>query len=155
MVQPIADHRQRAETDAVRAKADHLDHVAPAFHAAVRPQFDIIAQAAFDQRAMRQPQADFGRQTDMAERMGARRACAAFVAGDVDDVRAGFGDADGDNADAGDDRDFDRDFCQWIGGFEFVNQLSEVFNRVEVVIVARRNQIDAGSGAAAPARPAR
>ena len=40
----------------------------------------------------------------------------------------------------------DRDAGVGVGGLEFVDQFGEVFDRVEVVVVARADQVGAGGG---------
>src|SRR5690606_26211916 len=75
------DHRHCAEADTVRAETQHLDHVAPALHTTICPQLHIVAQSAFSQRPMCQPNANLGRQSHVTQGMCPRRACATFVSG--------------------------------------------------------------------------
>ena len=73
-----------------------------------------------------------------------RGTSAAVVTGDEDHIRVGLGDASGDRADA--------DFCDQlhidagarVGIFQIVDQLGEVFDRVDVVVRWWRDQSDAG-----------
>jgi hypothetical protein len=96
--------------------------------------------------AVRFDDADLGRQPDVLERVLTCRARAPIVARNVDDVRVGFGDADRDHADAGDDGQFDRHFDARIAGFEFFDELRQVFDRVDIVVVAGRDQVNAFGG---------
>ena len=100
IVQPSATIASVAKPTAVGAEANHLDHIASAFHAAIDPKLDIVSQAAFDQMAVRQPDADLRWQANVPQGMRARGAGATGVAGNRDDIGARFGDADGDDADA-------------------------------------------------------
>src|SRR5262249_53178728 len=121
-------------------------HVATALHTAVAPEFHIVAQATFVERTMRQPYADFSRESDMTQRMRPCRACPTVVTRDIDDVRASLRYADCAHADARYNGNFERDFGVRIGGFEFVNQLRQVFNRVEIMVVTGRDQVNARCG---------
>jgi len=77
-----------------------------------------------------------------------RRAGAATVAADGDDVGARFGDAGGDDADSGTGYEFDADTCLGIYGAQIVDQLRQVFNAVDVVMGRRRDERRAGRGMA-------
>ncbi len=56
----------------------------------------------------------------------------------------GFGDAERDRADVGHDRDLDGDFGARVGRVQFFDDLRQVFDRVDVVVVRRRDQVHAG-----------
>ena len=86
---------------------------------------------------MRQFDADLRRQADMAQRMSASRAGAAIEAGNGDDVSTRLRHANGDRADAWNDRDLDRDASVRVGRLHFVDHLCEVFDRIDVMVVRR------------------
>ncbi|MCG3162881.1 MAG: hypothetical protein JMDDDDMK_04242 [Acidobacteria bacterium] len=136
-------HRHRAEADAVGAEQHQLDHVRARFDSAVGPDFDAVAQSGFEQRAMSFLDANLDRHSDVTQRVFARRSGAAVVAADGDDVGARFGDAGGDWADEWHRRNFDRNLSVRVRGLEFCDHLRQVFNRIDVVIVRRREQINA------------
>ena len=92
---------------------------------------------------MRLGNADLDRQAGSSKRVLTRGAGAAVVARERDDVGSGFGDADRDDADIGHDRDLHRDARARIHRLELVHDLREILDRVDVVIVRWRDQIDA------------
>ncbi len=136
-------HRHRAEADAVCAEQHQLDHIRARFDPAVSPDFDAVAQTSFEQRAVSFLDADLDRHSDVAQRVLARGSGAAVVTADSDDVGARFGDAGGDWADERYGWNFDRDLRVRVRGLEFRDHLRQVFNRVDVVIVRWREQINA------------
>src|SRR5262249_14391663 len=73
---------------------------------------------------------------------------AAGVAADQDDIRAGFGNASGDGADAGLGHELDRDRGAWVDLAQVVDELGQVFDAVDVVVRWRRDERDAGRGVA-------
>jgi hypothetical protein len=93
------DHRHRPEPDAVRAKAEHLRDVERALHPAVAPDLHVVAQAVGNERAVRLGHADLRRQARAPQRVLARRAGAAVVSGQRDDVGAGLRDPTRDDPD--------------------------------------------------------
>ena len=139
-----ADHRQGAEADPVGAEAVELDDVVAGAVAAVGPDLDPVAQPRLHQRLVHGAGADVRRQADVAERVLARRAGAALEARERDDVGARLGDAEADRADVRHHRDLDRDPHVRVHGLQLVDQLGEVLDRVEVVVVGRRDQVGAG-----------
>src|SRR5688572_23307134 len=76
--------------------------------------------------------------------MLARGARAAIEARQRDDVGSRLGDSYGDDADVGNDRDLHRDSRARVHRLELVDDLREVFDRVDVVVVRRRDEVDAG-----------
>src|SRR5581483_11051976 len=142
------DHCHRAEAHPVRAEQDHLNHVRAGLHAAVAPDFDAISQPGAQQGGVRLHHADLGGQADVLERVLAGRAGAAVVAGDVDDVGVGFRYAHRNDANAGHDGQLDGHLDARVAGLEFLDELGQVFNRVDVVVVGRGNQVNADGGIA-------
>src|SRR5271155_5520927 len=94
---------------------------------------------------MRFAETDFPREVGIFDRGERRRAGAAVVVTDGDDVGACFGDACGDDADACAAHQFYADACAGIYGAQVVNELGKVFDAVDVVVRRRRNQGSAGS----------
>ena len=76
------------------------------------------------------------------------RAGAAVVAGDGDQVGVGLGHAGGDGADAGLGHQLDRDQRLRVDLLEVEDQLGQILDGIDVVVRRRRNQGDAGHGAA-------
>src|SRR5258706_1307465 len=138
------DHRERPETDTVGAEAQHLHDVERALHPAVARDLPLVAQARRDERAMPLGHADLRGEARAAQRVLPRGAGAAVVSGERDDVRAGFRDADRDDADVRHDRDLHRHARARIDRFQLVDDLREILDRVDVVIVRRADEVDAG-----------
>src|SRR5438270_11772607 len=92
---------------------------------------------------MRLRHADFHGQAGATERMLTRGAGAAVVARERDDVGSGFGDPDGDHADVRHDRDLHRNAGARIHRLELVDDLREIFDRIDVVVVRGRDEVDA------------
>ena len=82
---------------------------------------------------------------DGAER---RSAGAAGVAGDEHDIGVRLGDAGSDGADANFRDELDGDARLRVDVLEVVDELREIFDRVDVVMRRRRDEADAGDGVA-------
>ena len=78
--------------------------------------------------------------------MRARRTGPAVVSGQTNDIRIRFGNTHSNDADAGNDWDFYSNPGFGIDGLELFDELREVFNRINIVIIGRRDQIHAGAG---------
>ena len=96
-----ADREKRggAEAELVGAKERANDDVARKFQAAIDAQGNARTQARADERVVRFAKANFPGQTRVFDRGERRRAGAAVVAADGDDVGACLGDACGDDPD--------------------------------------------------------
>ena len=98
-------------------------------------------------------QAQLPGQAGVVDGRAGRRAGAAVVAGDQDDLRAGLGHATGDGAYAGLRHQLDRDARGAVGVLEVVDQLGQILDGVDVVVRRRRDQRHAGGGVAGPGDP--
>src|SRR5262249_38760967 len=123
-----------AEPRLVRLRALFAPAVGPALYAVAQPRLEQGPMSLFD--------ADLDRHSDMTQRMFARRPGAAVVTADGDDVRARLGDARGDRADERNRGNLDRDLRVRIGGLQLGDHLRQILNRVDVVIVRRREQVN-------------
>ncbi len=103
-------------------------------------QHHFIAQAIHSQRLMHFGNADFCGAAGVFQTGYRRRAGAAGVAGDIDDIGAGLGHADSDGADTFRRYQFDYDFDPRRLGV--VNQLTQVLDRIGVMMRRRANQLD-------------
>ena len=154
------DHREGSEAHAVGAEAQHLRDVEGALHPAVAPDLDDGAKARRDECAMRLGDADLAREdggsqapnldgkSGAAERVLARRAGAAVVSRERHDVGARLRDPDRDDADVRHDRDLHGHAGTRVHGLQLVDHLREVLDRVDVVVVRRRDEIDSRDGVA-------
>jgi hypothetical protein len=69
---------------------------------------------------------------------------AAIMTGDGDVISLGLGHPGRHRAHSNLGHQFDRDRCARIAVFKVVNQLRQVFNRINIVMRRRRNQPDTG-----------
>jgi len=69
-----------------------------------------------------------------------RRSGASVMAGDQNNIGVRLGHPSRDSADSDGTDQLDVDASPRVGIFEVVNQLREVFNRIDVVMRRRRNQ---------------
>ena len=90
------------------------------------------------------------RVVDRALRRGAR---AAVVAGNEDDLTARLRDARGDRADARLGDELNGNTRAAVGVFKVIDQLCQVFDRIDVVMRRRGNQCHAGRGIARLCNP--
>src|SRR5215212_5033239 len=90
---------------------------------------------------MRIHDADLSRESYVSERVGACRTRASIVPGKADDVGVCFGDADGDDADAGHNRYFDRNARLGVDGLELFGELVKVLDRINIMIVGWGDQV--------------
>ena len=137
------DQRRRREAEFIGAeqRADH--DVAAGLHLAVGLHADAAAQAVQHQRLLRFGEAQFPRRARVLERRQRRCAGAAVMAGDHDVIGLRLGDAGGDRADAHFRHQLHRDARRRIRVLQIVDQLRQVFDRIDVVVRRRRNQADA------------
>ena len=91
-------------------------------------------------------QAELPRQAGVLDGRQRARAGAAVVAGDQHHVGVRLGDAGGDGADTDFGHELHVDARVAVGVLQIVNQLRQIFDRVDVVVRRRRNQADAGRG---------
>src|SRR5689334_8972390 len=80
----------------------------------------------------------------MTQGVFTRRARAAVVARNGDDVGARLGDAGRDGAEVRDGRNLDRNLRARVDRLQLLDDLREVFDGVDVVVVRRRDEVDAG-----------
>ena len=100
MMQPDDDQRRGGEAELLGAQQRRDDHVAAGLELAVDLHGDPVAQPVEQQRLLRLGQAQLPRRAGVLERVQRRRAGAAVVAGDQDDVGLELGHAGRDGADA-------------------------------------------------------
>ena len=111
---------------------------------------DVLAEARADQGAMHLGEAELPRHAGVLDGVQRGGGGAAAVAGDVDHVGAGLGHPGGDGADAGPGHQLHRDAGARIDHAQVVDELRQVLDGVDVVVRRRRDERDAGGGAAQP-----
>src|SRR5437762_6827145 len=137
---------RRAKTEFVRTENSGQHDIPREFQASIYAEREPRTQARAYQRVMRFAQANFPGKTGVLDGGQRRRAGSAVVAADGDDVRARFGHARGNDADAGAGNEFYADARARIHGAQVVDQLREVFDAVNIVMRRRRNQRGARRG---------
>ena len=143
-----ADGQERscAEAEDFRAEQGGDGDVPAGEHLAVDFDLYAVAQLVEEQGLLHFGQADFPGQAGVAQAGPRRRARAAVVAADDDVVGLGLDDAGRDGADAGSRRELDADAGFGIDVFKVEDELSQVFDGVDVVVGRRRNEGDARRG---------
>ena len=139
------DERRGGETEFLGAEQRGDDHVAAGLQLAVRLDGDAAAQIVQHQRLVRFGEAEFPRQAGVLDGRLRRGAGAAVESGDEHDIRMRLGDARGDGADADFGHQLHADARVAVRVLQVVDQLREVFDRVDVVVRRRRDEADAGS----------
>ncbi len=140
-------HRKGRKSHPVGAEAHELDHVHGGLESSVPPDLHLVPEPGRKERAMDLGDSDLHGKADMLEGMKPCRPRSPVVAADGDDVGPGLGDSNADRADPRDDRDLHDDSGARVGAFEFRHKLGEILDRIEVVIVRGRDEVDARIGA--------
>ena len=139
-------HHQRCggETKFIRAQqcADH--HIAPRFDLAVDLHRDAAAQAIQHQRLLRFSEPQLPRCARVFDGRDRGRASTAVVPRDGDVIGFRLGHAGGHCADADFGNQFHRNGRTRIAVFQIVNQLRQIFDRINIVMRRRRYQFNAG-----------
>src|SRR5260370_20433486 len=142
------EERSGAKTKFVGAENRGKDDVAGEFQASVSAERESRTEARANQCVMSFATPNFPRKTGVFDGGTGRGAASAVVPADGDDVRARFGNARSNDADSGTGYKLYADTGARVHGAKVVDQLSEVFDAVNVVVRGRRNQRRAGGGVA-------
>ncbi len=142
------DQRRRREAVFLRAQQRGDDHVAAGLQLPVGFDADAAAQIVEYERLVRLRQTQLPGDARILDGRQRRRARPAGIAADEDFVRMGLGDArrHGTHADFGDELHGDPGVR--IGVLQVEDQLREVFDRIDVVVRRRRDQLHARGGIA-------
>ncbi len=143
------DHQRRGgKAKLVGTQQRANGHIAASFHLAVGLHPDASAQAVEHQRLLGFGQANFPRTAAMFDGRPRRSAGAAVVAGNHHVVGFALGHASSNGADADFRHQLDADAGVWRDVFQVVDQLRQVFNRINIVVRRRRDQADTGHAVA-------
>jgi hypothetical protein len=137
------DHQRRggkAELVRPEQRADH--HVATGLHLPVDLDGDAAAQPVQHERLLRLGETELPRRARVLDRRLRRCPCAPVVAGDGHVIGLGLGHARGNRTHPDLGHQFHRDRRARIRVLEVVDQLGEVFDRVDVVVRRRRDEAD-------------
>ncbi len=144
------DHRRGAEAETVGTEQRGLDHVQAGLQAAIGLQDGALAQVVGHQCLVRLGHAQFPRHAGIADRADRAGTGAAVMAGHGDQIGASLDHAGGNRADAGMRHQLHRHQRGRVDLLEVVDQLGQVFDRIDVVMRWRADQADAGLGVAQP-----
>ena len=142
------DQRRGGETEFIGAEQNAHRHVAPGAEAAIGLYRDAAAQTVQHKCLLGFGEADFPRTAGMGERGQRRSTGAAFITRNRHMIGARLGNTGGNRADAHFRHQLDRDARGRIDAFQIVDQLGQVFDRIDVVMRRRRNEADTGGGMA-------
>ena len=137
------DQGRCGEAELVRAQQRSDDHVATGSHAAVDLDRDPGAQVVEEQRLLCLGQPDLPGHTRALDRRLGGGTRTSVVAGDRNVVGVGLGHAGGDRSHPHFRHQLDRHRPGRIGAAQVVDQLLEVFDRVDVVVRRRADEADA------------
>ena len=143
MMQPMTTSGRRGEAVLLGAQQRGDHDVAAGLQLAVGLDDDPVAQLVQDQGLLGLGQAQLPGDAGVLERGQRAGAGAAVVAADQDDVAVGLGHARRHRAHAHLGHQLDADPRPRVAVLEVVDQLGQVFDRVDVVVRRRADQADA------------
>jgi hypothetical protein len=134
------NQRRRGKAELVGTEQRADDDIAAGLHLTIDLQADTRAQAVQHQRLLRFGQTEFPRRTGMLDRRHRRSAGATVKTGDHDVIGLGLGNTGCHRPDTDFGNQLDRDRRRGIGILQVMNQLCQIFNRVDIVVRRRRDQ---------------
>ena len=142
------DERRGGEAELLAAEQRGDDDVTPRLELAVDLDDDPVAQTVDEERLLGLGQAELPRAARVLERGQRRRSGAAVVARDEDDVGVRLGHARRDRPHALLGHELDVDPRLRVGVLQVVDELSQVLDRIDVVVGRGRDESDARRRAA-------
>ena len=137
------DERRGREAELLGAQQRGDDDVAAGLQLPVDLHDDAVAQTVHEQRLLRLGETELPRRARVLERRQRRCAGAAVVSRDQHDIGVRLGDTCRDRADADLGHQLHVHTSARVGVLEVVDQLLEIFDRVDVVVRRRRDEPDA------------
>ena len=142
------DQRRRGEAEFLGAEERADDHITAGFELPVDLDDNTAAEIVEQEGLVRLGQAEFPRHAGMLHAGKRRRAGAAVVSADQDDIGMGLGHPGRNGADPDFADQLDRDAGVAVGILQVVNQFGQILDRINVVVRRRRDESDARSGVA-------
>ena len=130
------------------AEKEGHDDVTPRLDLPVRLYDNTVAEVIHDERLMRLSQTELPGEASALDAAPLRRTGATIVARDKNVVGLGLGDAGSNDPHADFRHKLDRDARTAVGSLEVVDELSEIFDRVNVVVRRGRDEANAYKSAA-------
>jgi hypothetical protein len=152
MMQPTATSGAVEKPYSSAPSSGRHDDVAPGLQLAVGLDDDAAAQVVQHQHLVRLGQPQLPRDAGVLDAGERRRARAAVVAADQDQVGVRLGDAAGDRADADLGDQLDADARARVGVLEVVDQLRQILDRIDVVVRAAARSGPRPASSSAPSR---
>ena len=140
------DERQRAEGELVGAEHSHQHHVLGGLQLTVGLETHLITQTVEHKRLLCLSETDLGRDAGKAHGAGRAGTRTAFRAADDDEVGLGLGNTGSDGAHAAFGHELHADCSGRIDILEIEDELSQVFDTVDVMMRWGRDERDAGDG---------
>ena len=134
------DERRGREAELLGAEQRRERDVAPGLELAVDLEHDAAAQVVHHEHLLRLGETELPRHAGVLDGRERRRAGAAVVAADEDDVGVRLGDAGRDGADAGLGHELHADARARVDVLEIEDELREILDRVDVVVRRRRDE---------------
>ena len=137
------DQRRRADAELLGAQHRRDDDVAAGLDAAVDAQAHPMPEPVQRQHLVHLRQSHLPGRARVFDRRLRRRAGAAGMTGNQDDVRVRLGDARRDRPDPGARDELDADRGLGVDLLEVVDELRQILDRIDIVMRRRRNQRNA------------
>ena len=131
---PHGEERKSAESESFGAQECCHNHISPGSDATIGLQDDLRSHAFGHQSLMCLSDAQLPRRAGMFDRHQRRGPGTTLRARDGDHVGIGLGDAASDGAHSGLAHQLDRYPGGWLESLQVVDQLGEIFDRVDVVV---------------------
>ena len=134
------DQCDRSEVVFLGSEGCRVDDILPGSHPAIRPQRDPIAKTIHHQNLLRLRNPDLPGETRVLDRAQWGSTRASVMTRHENDVGIGLGDTRSDRSHSGFGDQLDRYLGGRVDFLEIVNELSQVLDRVNIVVRRRRNQ---------------
>ena len=138
------DKRRGGKTELVSAEQSADQYIATGLHLPVGLHANATAQTVENQRLLGFGKPQFPRRAGVLDRRQRAGTRSAVVTGNHQMIGLGLGHASGYRADANFGNQLDADRGLRIGIFQVMDELRQIFDRVDVMVRRRRNETDAG-----------
>mmetsp|Transcript_21078 Transcript_21078/g.39507 ORF Transcript_21078/g.39507 Transcript_21078/m.39507 type:complete len:1048 (-) Transcript_21078:533-3676(-) len=134
------------ETELLSSEQGGNHDVAAGLQLTVRLQLDAVPQIVQDEGLLGLGESELPRQPAALDSSPGSCSGTSIVSGDDDMVSNGLGDSSSDDTNSDLRNKLDRDLARGLGVLQVVDKLSQILDRVDVVVRRRGDEADAGSG---------